>query len=227
MKPLSERVAAFLAGDEGERVVNRYLRAQDLRNELFDDVVQGALLRAFRRERTQPEFEPDNLEAWTSRLVSFEVRDLLRGRRRRRKREVLVHESSTEDETSFWDRQPDGAPQLEDEVEFAAVDLPRSDESVAGVRRRLVQGLSSRPYPVAAAMCMVNIACDGAEPAEDCPRPRGGVSQDQVPWWAAVFYSGKVNCFAIDGAEEDAAMRARRSRALRETKAILEEATNG
>jgi len=226
MKLLSERVAAFLTSDDGERVVNRYLRGQDLRDDLFDDVVQGALLRALRRERTEPEFEPDNLEAWTSRLVSSEVRDLLRGRRRRRKREALVHERG-EDEASFWDRQPDAALHLEDQVEFETVDLPRSDEKVAVIRRRLVHGLSSKPYPAAAAMCMVSMACDGAEPAEDCPRPRGGVSQEQVPWWAAVFYSGKVHCFAIDGAEEDDAMRARRSRALRETKAILEEATNG
>lgn len=225
MKRLSERVAAFLA-DDGEKVVNRNLRRHGLSYRLFDDLVQGTLLRVLTVEHKEPDFEPDNLAAWASRLVQREARDVLRGRKRREKREELVRERS-DDHTSFWDRQAEDARALDEKVEFETVDLVISTEHVAGVRRRLAQGLSSKPYPAAAAMCMVTMVCDGAEPAEDCPRPRGGVSQDEVPWWAAVFYSGKVNCFAIDGAEEDAAMRARRSRALRETKALLEEATHG
>ncbi len=225
MKRLSERAAAFLAGD-GHSVVRGQLRRHGLPVDVFDDIVQGVLCRVLRVELETPGFEPENLEAWTSRVVQRETRDILRGRVRRLDRETPVFEG-TDDGSDFWDRQPDRAPSPEDEVEFETVDMAISAERIVGVRRRLAQALTSKPYPAAAALCLVTISSDGAEPADDCPRPRGGVSQDQAPWWAAVFYSGRRTCFAVDGDHEDAAMRTRRSRALRETRTILEGAIRG
>lgn len=223
---LSERVASFLASDEGERVLKRYLGRQKLSFQLIEDVAQRALLRVVTFERRNPEFEPSNLAAWTSRVVHRTTQDVVRGRVRRGDDRVFAFDTN-EATDDFWDHQADDRPGVDEEVEFETVDLVIAAERVDGVRRRLALGLAKKPYPVAAAMCMVTITCDGAEPAEDCPRPRGGVSQDQAPWWAAVFYSGKTNCFALNGVVEDDAMRARRSRALKEAKAVLEEATRG
>ena len=225
MKRLSERVAAFLAG-EGERVVRRQLDRHRLPRELFDDIVEGVLWRVLHVERNDRAFEPDNLEAWVSRLVQREARDVLRGRLRRRARESPVFEGP-ENEDTLWDHQADEGLTPDQEVEFETVDLVLSDEQVAAVRGRLAGVLASKPYPAAAALCMVTMFCDGAEPADDVPRPQGGVGQDQAPWWAAVFYSGRTNCFAVNGLEEDPAMRKRRSRAMKEARAILEDATHG
>lgn len=230
MKRLSERVAAFLAGD-GERVVRGQLRRHGLQSHHLDDVVEGTLWRALRAEQNDPEFEPDSLERWTSRLVQRQTRDVLRARNRRWDHEAPVADRLGTDDgaaESFWDQQYERDERTPgEEVEFETIDLAYSAQQVDRIRRRVGEVLATRPSPAAAALCLVTMLCDGAEPAEDCPTPRGGVSPEQAQWWAAVFYSGSVNCFPLNGTEEDQAMRTRRSRAVRHTRAVLEEATHG
>lgn len=223
MGRLAERAAEFLKSKEGQNVVRRQAMRHGLREHLIDDVVQEVLLRALRAE--EKGFEPDVLEAWVSRLVQWQARDLYRGCGRRRQ-----HEDAAFGEAGLPDRPWDPADAVlgpDDEVVFEAVDLAISAEHVAAIRLRLAQALSSKPYPAAGGLCVVSIACDGAEPAADCPRPGGGVAQSEVAWWAGVFYSGQTTCFPRGGVGEDNTMRKRRSRALKATKDLIEEATGG
>lgn len=223
VRRLAERAADFLRSTEGQDIVRGRLTRHNLPKHLFDDVVQEVLLRALRAE--EQGFEPDVLEAWVSRLVQWETRDLLRGGVRRRQHEdVALGEAGLADRP--WDP-TEGPLGPDDEVVFEAVDLAISAEHVAAIRLRLAQALSSKPYPAAGGLCLVTIACDGAEPAADCPRPGGGVAQSEAAWWAGVFYSGQTNCFPRGGVGEDNTMRKRRSRALKATKDLIEEAAGG
>jgi DNA-directed RNA polymerase specialized sigma24 family protein len=207
----------------GQDVVRREVASRNIPEHYFDDVVQEVFLRAVRAE--EKGFEPDVLEAWVTQLVQWETRDLLRGRgRRRRHEDVAVGDAGLADR--LWD--PTEAPLgPDDEVVFEAVDLAIAAEHVAAIRLRLAQALSSKPYPAAGALCLVTIACDGAEPAADCPRPSGGVAQSEAAWWAGIFYSGQTSCFPSAGLSEDNTMRKRRSRALKATKDLVEEAVGG
>ena len=208
-------------------MVRRQMTRLRLRDHLFDDIVQEVLLQALRAE--EQGFEPDVLEAWVSRLVQNRARDALRGHLRRHQREgVAVGKALGRSDVTepAWDpTETQLVP--EDEVVFETVDLVVAGERLAATRRRLAQALSSAPHSAAGGLCVMTIVCDGAEPAADCPSPIGGVAQSQAAWWAGVFYSGQTSCFPRDGSGEDNAIRQRRSRALKATKALLEEATSG
>jgi hypothetical protein len=217
---LSERVATFLAGKDGKRIIRRELDRRGLPAHVFDDVLEGVHWRALRAEANNPTFDPDVLAAWVTRQVQWETVDVLRGRIKLRRDEVLRSERH---DGQVWEQTADVAPAPDEEFEFEAVDLAISAERVGAVRKRLTLALGSKPYPAAAAFCVVAMFCDGAEPADDCPKPKGGVAESEAPWWAAVFYSGRTSCFPLDGTEEDAAMRKRRSRALHDAKKLLEE----
>jgi DNA-directed RNA polymerase specialized sigma24 family protein len=213
---LPERAAAYLAGD-GRQVVRRHLRAHGLGADLFDDVAQDALVRCLSAERRG--VEPASVPAFVSELVRRSARDLLRGHLRRPEGHLAGSPPGANGEPDQLD-DIEAADRPDEEV-VSAHELARLGAVVDGLRAQLAARLARNPERAAGALVVLAIAHGDATPAADCPSPDGGVAQGEALYWAGVFYGGPGGCFPLDGQVDDAAMRQRRSRALRQVKATL------
>lgn len=205
MGALVAAAAAFLA-DRGRNVPARALVRVGLPKDLADDLVQEVLIRAYRAELRGDVV--DNIEAFVTTLVHRAAVDLIRGVRRRPEGHPPEH-------------RPDDEP-IDTLADAVLTDL----EAIAGLlgvelRQRLGSQLADHPVAAAGALVVLAIAVDGAAPADDCPAPAGGAGDDEAAVWAGLFYAGERRCFPGPRTPEDAAMRQRRSRAVRRQRALL------
>lgn len=202
-----EAAAAFLAG-KGCNVARNALRRNGLPLDLFDDLTQEVLVRAWRVE--QRGVEVANPNAFTVTLIQRQAQDMIRGILRRP--EGHIDDIEVDDDTKIIDVRPpfDGA---EDKL--------IAKEQLQHVRQRLATELGAQPKQAAGALVVLAIAVDSALPAVDVPVPKGGIDSGEATAWAGVFYAGGHDCFPTNGGREDAAMRKRRSRALERQKHLL------
>ena len=216
---LYERAATYLQGADGRRMVAGRLDRYRLPAGLLDDVVQDTMIRVWRADERGD--APDNVEAFVTTLAQRAARDLLRGLLRRPE----GHLAAASEHQEGWEFADDEG----DPVERLAVAerLSELGDRVDQTRVRLAESLSVKPHPAAAALAVLAIVHGDAEPAADCPKPAGGVAQEEGVWWAGVFYGGPDGCFATDDRSGDVAMRKRRSRALKATKNAVSEAVDG
>lgn len=202
-----EAAATFLVGD-GAKVARSALRRFGLPKDLFDDLTQEVLVRAFRAEQRGEEV--DNVEAFTVTLIQRAARDIIRGHLRRPE----GHQADAPIDAA-GDGKGQHTPGIDTDVVARA--------HVAELRRLLAQELAASPRQAAGALVVLAIAVEGASPADDVPVPKGGVAADEAVAWAGVFYAGLRDCFASPHQPEDAAMRKRRSRALHHQRRLLQE----
>ena len=215
---LVEEAAGFLQRD-GQQVVRRYLRSGALPVTLFDDLVQEVLLRVIGAHRRGTEIL--DVEAFVATVARRTAVDLVRGLLRRP--EVQLPEEDAGEDPMADVPAPDDPEQ---EI-VSAEELAQLGRIIDTVRRRLAARLGQNPDRAAGALAVLAIAHGDAEPADDCPRPVGGVAADEATAWAGLFYGGADRCFPTDGDPEDAAMRKRRSRALARQRELLQEALRG
>lgn len=217
---LHERAMAFLQKPSGRAMVDRRVARYGLPGDLADDVIQDTLVRSLQAERRGT--EPDNVEAFVTTLVQRSARDLLRGHLRRPEGYL----AGPADDDATWDPadlagDTDPATRL-----VTAEDAAELGGRVDAVRAELVGGLVRGAHASAAALTVLAIVHDAAEPAADTPRPAGGVAAEERIWWAGVFYGGPDGCFGTDDRAPNATTRKRRSRALAATKAALAHAVD-
>lgn len=212
MGGIVEDTAAFLA-DKGGQVARSALRRYGLPLDLFEDLTQEVLQRAWQAERKGDQIR--NIEAFTVTLITRAALDMIRGHLRRPEGALQLVELYDE-----MAKQPDGAPE---EIEATAV----GHDQIAHLRRRLAPTLTATPAAAAGALVVLAIAMEGAKPAEDVPVPKGGVDGAEAVAWAGLFYAGGRDCFPTDHRPEDAAMRKRRSRALDRQRRLLQRVAAG
>ena len=230
-----EGVNAWLWGPEGRGRVRHAIDRYRLPAALADDLAQEVLYRAWRAIGRGEAIV--SVPAFATTLLSRAAVDLLRGRSRRG--EGLERPGAEARAGHLDDREDPGAPAdpgrssqtttsadpVGDAVALA-LDPPVAD----GMRRSLHGLLGPRPTAGAAALAYVTLVADDVPLPVDCPAPEGGVDPEEGLAWAALWCTGREDCFEAGtggaGAPE-AAIRARRSRALRAMRAILAQAANG
>ena len=87
------------------------------------------------------------------------------------------------------------------------------------IRRRLLRH-GTPAWQISAALTVVAVGVDDAEPGHDCPLPSGGAGDRETALWAGLWYAGQHTCFDNDSA----AVRKRRSRASTAVATVLAEA---
>ncbi len=92
--------------------------------------------------------------------------------------------------------------------------------STDDVRDELV-GLDMEPWERSAALTMVAIQVDRAEPGEQCPKPGQGAAATSRTDWAALWYAGRRNVFVAQDGESETAVRQRRARMIKTFRAKL------
>jgi hypothetical protein len=180
-----------------------------------------------------------SVPAFATTLLSRAAVDLLRGRTRRG--EALERpgtEAGGPEAEARHGNAGVGADPVGDAVAYAV------DPSLADGLRRSVHGLlGPRPATGAAALAYVTLVADDVPPPGDCPAPEGGVDPHEALAWAALWCTGRDDCFEVGcttltdpaaptdpaavGDAGRAAIRARRSRALRAMRALLAQAATG
>jgi hypothetical protein len=222
--PTVEVVNAWLWGSEGRTRVRHALDRYRLPPTLADDLAQEVLYRAWLAIARGEAII--SVPAFATTLLSRAAVDLLRGRARRG--EDLEPPGAESGDRVDPDPEADadaGTDPVGDTV-AVALDPPVAD----GMRRSLHGLLGPQPAAGAAALAYVTLVADDVPPPADCPAPRGGVDPQERLAWAALWCTGRDDCFeAPPGrpAADPAATRARRSRALRTMRALLARAANG
>jgi hypothetical protein len=246
--PTVEGVNAWLWGPEGRSRVRYAIDRYRLPVALADDLAQEVLYRAWRAIGRGEAIV--SVPAFATTLLSRAAVDLLWGRSRRG--EDLepgadaepghpgspAHTGSPADPSdpadpgagAPADPSATGADPVGDAVALA-LDPPLAD----GMRRSIHGLLGPRPAAGAAALAYVTLVADEVPPPTGCPIPEGGVDPEEGLAWAALWCTGRDDCFDVrpgrmgagGAGAPAAAIRARRSRALRAMRALLAQAANG
>lgn len=199
---------AWLASDDARAAAAAELHRRALPVALVDDVLGAAAIAVGAAAGTDALVDVANPVAYARRVVTTKTIDLLRGRIRSR-----AHETDLDDELDVPSGDGDSA------AEFAAAEM---EDNMRVVLHPLLAG--RRPWAAAAALTAVTLAVhrDVALP-QRIPTP-DAASAGVADRWAALWLAGVRDCFPTDNALDDAAMRQRRSRALRAVDAVLREA---
>lgn len=201
------RVLAWLLGPAGRQAADRARWRVHLPEHLVDDIVSAAAQRAIAAVAAD---EPIvNVAGLATRLLQRGAQDLVRARVRD---ERLLRRL--------------GAPaHLDDDGWAAVIDAepgPVDDGSLGAVTRIAVARHAARSVPAAAAaLAVLAIRHDGAEPAEDCPQPRSRVGELEAATWAGLWYAGQHECFPPPGGTDEPKIRKRRERAARAVHQVL------
>jgi DNA-directed RNA polymerase specialized sigma24 family protein len=181
---------AWLQTPEARRAAQRELERLRLHADLVDDALQDAAVRLWRTWQAGSA-APENLEAYCYRVLQNAVRDLYRRRRRR------------VEETPLDDAEPCAGP--------ADLEVPGALED--GCRAMLRASLIERPWAGAGALTRLTFALHPEVPVPAAaPRPEVGTDLQRAAW-AALWLAGRLDCFALDGPDDDARRR-KRARAL-------------
>jgi DNA-directed RNA polymerase specialized sigma24 family protein len=204
-------VAAWLRAREGRARVRRALDRHRLPPALADDLAQEVLCRAWRALGRGEVI--NSVPAFVTVLLARAAVDVVRGRARRGE----LAEAPAGAGASSLEGAHDGDPV--GETVAVVLDRPGAD----GVRRELHGLAGPQPVAGAAALAYVTLVADDVPPLAGCPAPEGGVDPDEALAWAALWCSGRDDCFdaGAAGAIAPGAVRARRSRALRAMRALL------
>jgi hypothetical protein len=234
--PTIEGVNAWLRGPGGRTRIGHTVDRYRLPPALADDLVQEVLYRAWRAIRGDEAVV--SAPAFATTLLTRAAVDLLRGRAPREEAPerpgapsgpLADADAGTERESGTVAGAAPGAGPVGDAVPVA-LDAPLADDM-----RRSLHGLLG-PYPAtgAAALAYVTLVADGVPPPSDCPAPEAGVDPEEGRAWAALWCSGRDDCFeagpggpADDPTGGQGAVRARRSQALRAMRALLSRAESG
>ncbi|HVM08344.1 MAG TPA: hypothetical protein VM345_07780 [Acidimicrobiales bacterium] len=215
--PLAQ-MYAWLADDEARAAAAAELHRRALPVVLVDDVLGAAALAV-------ASLEPaslagiDNPIGYVRRVVTTKAIDLLRGRIRTQTHERELHPWDEDDDDAGLDLPAPGAASVADDVVAGETE----DALRVALHRLLAR---RRPWIAAAGMTALTLAVhrDVALPRA-VPSPEGA-APGQADRWAALWLAGERHCFATQSRAEDAAMRQRRSRALRAIDEILLEAAH-
>jgi DNA-directed RNA polymerase specialized sigma24 family protein len=195
-----EDVDAFLRSPRGHAATWRALDRQHLPQSLAEDVVQEVLARTAHAEAAGTAIE--NPEAWAARLLHRASVDLLRGELRAR-----------------WPAELTRIDAADAANDPAAAGAPALDDLDAAATRDLRRALLTAVPPVTAAGALARLAIVlGAEPAPDCPQPKGGAGADAAADWAAIWYGGEHAAFTRP---DTPTVRKRRERAINAMRAAL------
>ena len=204
--PTLEGVAAWLRAREGAARVRRALDRHRLPAALADDLAQEVLCRTWRALGRGEVI--NSVPAFASVLLARAAVDVVRGRARRGELAEVWAGGVARPPEEAHDGDPVG------ETVAVALDRPGAD----GVRRELQTLAGPQPAAGAAALAYVTLVADHVAPPPGCPAPEGGVDPEEALAWAALWCSGRDDCFETGA---PAAVRARRSRALRAMRALL------
>lgn len=202
-----DRVLAWLLSPAGRQAADRARWRLHLPEHLVDDVVSAAAQRAIAAVVADGSIA--NVAGFATRLLQRGAQDLVRARvRDERLRRHL------------------GAPIDLDDVGWAAVAEPEpgplDDGRLGAATRQAVARHAARSVPAAAAaLAVLAIRHDGAEPAEDCPQPRSRVGELEAATWAGLWYAGQRGCFPPPGGADEPKIRKRRERAARAVHEVL------
>lgn len=205
--PLAE-MFAWLASDDARSAAAAELHRRALPVALVDDVLGAAAIAVGAAAGSDAIAQVANPIAYARRVVTTKTIDLLRGRIRSR-----AHETPLDDDLDVASADGDAA------LDVAAGEM---EDHMRVVLHPFLAG--RRPWAAAAALTALTLAIhrDVRLPRR-VPAPDAASSGD-VDRWAALWLAGVRDCFPVDGMNDDAAMRQRRSRALRAVDAVLREA---
>ena len=202
--PLGE-MFAWLASDDARAAAATELHRRALPVALVDDVLNTVAIAVAAADLDDVE----NPVAYARRVVTIKTIDLLRGRIRVRSREEPLD---------------DGAEIAQPDAVSATVVAAELEDAVRLALHRLL--VARRPWVAAAGLTALTLA---AHPDVALPRfvpTPDGAAAGQADRWAALWLAGERHCFPDGDVEEDAAMRQRRSRALRAIEAVLHDAAS-
>lgn len=208
----AELADRLLRSDAGRGIVHRTLVTKRLPLALADDLIQDTVRRVW-VATAGGDVAVDNLEAFVTTLLHRSAVDIVRGRIR--SPQVIDRRTVVDPDAEGQGSPFDGASPLDVEADALA------GESLATVRRAIQQGLSLDPVAGAAALAYLAVTVDGASPAPHCPQPAGGATPIEAAEWIALWYAGRHDCFAVDGATHPATVRKRRSRWTRRFRDLL------
>jgi DNA-directed RNA polymerase specialized sigma24 family protein len=218
--PTVEGVNAWLWGPQGRTRVRHALDRYRLPGTLADDLAQEVLYRAWRAIGRGETIV--SVPAFATTLLSRAAVDLLRGRTRRAEARERPGAEAGDPDAEAGAGRGAGCDPVGNGV-AAAIDPPVADHL-----RRSVHGLlGARPATGAAALAYVTLVADDVPPPKGCPAPQGGVDADEALAWAALWCTGRDDCFDAASNADPATVRARRSRALRAMRALLAQAATG
>lgn len=202
-----DRVLAWLLSPAGRQAAERARWRMHLPEHLLDDVVSAAAQRAI--AAAVPDGSIANVAGFATRLLQRGAQDLVRARARD---DTLLRRlgSPTDLDDDGWATVADPEPG------------PFDDGRLGAATRLAVARHAARSVPAAAAaLTVLAIRHDGAEPADDCPQPRSRVGDLEAATWAGLWYAGQHGCFPTAGGADDAAIRKRRERAARAVHQVL------
>ncbi len=142
--------------------------------------------------------------AWCTVRLRSRALDLVRSPRGR-KRNVTSDDELT---VLAGDEGPDHASTIAAEL------------GVVALRKALLRAAEA-PWVVSAALTVVAVTFDEAQPGSGCPTPDGGASAAEAQRWVGLWYAGRHRCFDHGRNPEDA-VRQHRSRDGRKVKDLLQ-----
>ena len=199
---------SWLASDDARAAAAAELHRRALPVALVDDVLGAAAVAVGAAAGSGALAEVTNPVAYARRVVTTKTIDVLRGRIRER-----AHETELDGDLDLPDGDGDAIADL------AAGEI---EDRMRMTLHPLLAG--RRPWAAAAALTGLTLALhrDVAVPRR-VPAPDAASAAD-ADRWAALWLAGVRDCFPSEESPDDAAMRQRRSRALRAVDAVLREA---
>jgi hypothetical protein len=217
----ADRVSLWLMSAEGLAAMQRTRRdlrlADGFDTDLIVSVCHAAEQMAAQGERIE------SIPAWTKRTLRLRATHLLEPPRTSRVRYVVNGQGGVADDP--LDELVDPADQFDDLD--TALDAQR-------VRDRLTDAWFTKPpWSVSAALTVLAVLCDEADPSDDCPQPLNGASDIEAAHWVGLWYAGRRDVFPDShqpadqptdqrtGQPFDQTITKRRSRATTEVRNLL------
>ena len=205
----ADRVSLWLMSADGLAAVKRTLRDLRLSDAFDTDLIVSVCHAAGQMVAKQQPIE--SIPAWTTRTLKLRAIDLVRSPRTSRLQ--LVVDNSDDAVHDLADHLADPTDQFNDaDVQLDAV----------AVRRQLSDEWHTKPsWSVSAALTVLTVLYDEANPSDDCPQPASGASDVESAHWVGLWYSGKRDLFPHPDQPADNTITKRRSRATTEVRNLL------
>jgi len=149
----------------------------------------------------------ENVGGWTTTVIRRRAADIAKGAEFRN-RAVMTS-------TSRDDSDDAGMDQYADDQDGGDVSCDALDPAVLdSLRHRLAATCGHRPRASSAALTMISVIAELAEPGGHCPRPMSGATSLDAAAWVGLWYAGQRDLFPLGGASDTPAVRKARSRAM-------------
>jgi hypothetical protein len=205
----ADLVSLWLMSAEGQRVVARTLRDLKLPSAFDADLVISVCHSADQMAARGVAIE--SIPAWATRTLRLRAIDLVRSPRSSR---VQMGVGPDGEDLAFDVRDP------ADAIASSSVEIDASD-----VRRRLGTSWGRLDgWQVSAALTVLSVLYDEADPGVGCPQPVGGASEHEAAHWVGLWYSGRRDLFPGPDIASSNTLTKRRSRASSAVKQLLRSA---